>query len=188
MTTHRSDFELDRPGTLIAALPAVLGFVPEKSLVLVSIDGGEMGAVMRVDLSADLAERVGQLAEVAAAASPEAAIAVIVDADGPVARCARTNTANSVQRSTTRCRNATSCYGPLMWWIGWPRVDAGAASTVVGPRVSSMIRRRRRWRWLPCWTGGDSTLAGRPAGRHRGRRHGGQRRVGGSDRRAVGVT
>ncbi|EUA54529.1 hypothetical protein I553_1466 [Mycobacterium xenopi 4042] len=85
MTTHRSDFELDRPGTLIAALPAVLGFVPEKSLVLVSIDGGEMGAVMRVDLSADLAERVGQLAEVAAAASPEAAIAVIVDADG--ARC-----------------------------------------------------------------------------------------------------
>ncbi|BCO36784.1 DUF4192 domain-containing protein [Mycobacterium heckeshornense] len=85
MTKHRSDFELDRPGTLIAALPAVLGFVPEKSLVLVSIDGGAMGAVMRVDLSADLSERVEQLAEVAAAARPEAAIAVIIDADG--ARC-----------------------------------------------------------------------------------------------------
>lgn len=85
MTKHRSDFELDRPGALIAALPAVLGFVPEKSLVLVSIDGGEMGAVMRVDLSADLTERVEHLAEVAAAAEPEAAIAVIIDADG--ARC-----------------------------------------------------------------------------------------------------
>jgi hypothetical protein len=82
MTKHRSDFELDRPGALIAALPAVLGFVPEKSLVLVSIERGAMGAVMRVDLSVDLAERVGQLAEVAAAAHPEAAIAVIVDAEG----------------------------------------------------------------------------------------------------------
>ena len=50
MTKHRPDFELNRPGTLIAALPAVLGFVPEKSLVLVSVDRGELGAVMRVDL------------------------------------------------------------------------------------------------------------------------------------------
>lgn len=82
MTKHRADFELNRPGALIAALPAVLGFVPEKSLVLVSIDGGELGAVMRVDLSEALVDRVAQLAEVAAAAGPEAAIAVIVDGDG----------------------------------------------------------------------------------------------------------
>jgi Domain of unknown function (DUF4192) len=82
MTKHRFDFELNRPGAVIAALPAVLGFEPEKSLVLVSIDGGELGAVMRVDLSAVLADRIGHLAEVAAAAGPEAAIAVIVDADG----------------------------------------------------------------------------------------------------------
>ena len=82
MTTHRADFELNRPGALIAALPAVLGFVPENSLVLVSLDGGEMGSVMRVDLSEDVADRVGHLAEIAAAAGPEAAIAVIVDADG----------------------------------------------------------------------------------------------------------
>jgi hypothetical protein len=85
MTKHPFDFELDRPGALIAALPAVLGFVPEKSLVLVSIDNGEMGAVMRVDLSTDLTGQVCHLAEVAAAAEPEAAIAVIIDADG--ARC-----------------------------------------------------------------------------------------------------
>lgn len=82
MTTHKYDFELNRPGALIAAVPAVLGFVPEKSLILLSIDGGELGSVMRVDLSTELADRLGHLAEVAAAAEPEAAVAVIVDADG----------------------------------------------------------------------------------------------------------
>lgn len=82
MTTHQADFELNRPGALIAALPAVLGFVPEKSLVLVSVDDGELGSVMRVDLSGALTDRLEHLAEVAGAAQPTAAIAVIVDADG----------------------------------------------------------------------------------------------------------
>jgi Domain of unknown function (DUF4192) len=82
MTKQRPDFELNRPGAVIAALPAVLGFVPEKSLVVISIDAGELGSVMRVDLSEALPDRIGPLAEVASAAGPEAAIAVIVDADG----------------------------------------------------------------------------------------------------------
>jgi Domain of unknown function (DUF4192) len=82
MTTSQSDFQLNRPGALIAALPAVLGFVPEKSLVLVTIDGGELGCVMRVDLSPELVDNVGHLADVAAAARPDAAIAVVVDAEG----------------------------------------------------------------------------------------------------------
>jgi hypothetical protein len=82
MTKQRRDFELNRPGAVIAALPAVLGFVPEKSLVLLSVDAGEMGTVLRVDLSDALADQIGHLAEVAACAGPEAAIAVIVDADG----------------------------------------------------------------------------------------------------------
>lgn len=82
MTTPRDDFELSHPGALIAALPAVLGFVPENSLVLVSLGDGQLGSVMRVDLSEELVERVEHLAEVAAAAAPEAVIAVIVDADG----------------------------------------------------------------------------------------------------------
>ena len=89
MTKHRADFELHRPGALIAALPAVLGFVPEKSLVLVSLEGGELGSVLRVDLSEELLDGVEHLAEVAAAAGPEAAIAVIVDVDG--AHCPRCN-------------------------------------------------------------------------------------------------
>ncbi|MGH3674701.1 MAG: DUF4192 domain-containing protein [Mycobacterium sp.] len=82
MTTSQSDFQLNRPGALIAALPAVLGFVPEKSLVLVTVDRGEMGCVMRVDLSPELYDSVAHVAEVAAAARPDAAIAVVVDAEG----------------------------------------------------------------------------------------------------------
>ncbi len=78
---------LDRPGVLIAALPAVLGFVPERSLVLVTAAGGEMGAVMRADLDADLRREAGgdplnDLAELAAASRAEIAIAVIVDDEG----------------------------------------------------------------------------------------------------------
>jgi Domain of unknown function (DUF4192) len=82
MTKKRRDFELNRPGAVIAALPAVLGFVPENSLVLLSIEAGELGSVMRVDLSDAVADQIGHLAEVAAAAGPEAAIAVIIDEDG----------------------------------------------------------------------------------------------------------
>jgi hypothetical protein len=87
MTTSKSpDFHLNRPGVLIAALPAVLGFVPEKSLVLVTVDRGEMGCVMRVDLSEELSDSLAHIAEVAAAARPDSAIAVIVDADGASCR------------------------------------------------------------------------------------------------------
>jgi hypothetical protein len=83
MTTSQSpDFHLNRPGILIAALPAVLGFVPEKSLVLVTVDRGEMGCVMRVDLSDELVQSLEHVADVAAAARPDSAIAVVIDADG----------------------------------------------------------------------------------------------------------
>src|SRR3954469_5588171 len=87
MTTSKSpDFHLNRPGVLIAALPAVLGFVPEKSLVLVTVDRGEMGCVMRVDLSDELTHSLAHIAEVAAAAKPDSAIAVVVDEDGASCR------------------------------------------------------------------------------------------------------
>jgi hypothetical protein len=81
-TSQPPDFHLNRPGVLIAALPAVLGFVPEKSLVLVTVDRGEMGCVMRVDLSDDLPQSLGHLADVAAAARPDSAIAVVIDEAG----------------------------------------------------------------------------------------------------------
>jgi hypothetical protein len=81
-TSQPPDFHLNRPGVLIAALPAVLGFVPEKSLVLVTIDHGDMGCVMRVDLSGDLLHSLDHLADVAAAAMPDSAIAVVIDEEG----------------------------------------------------------------------------------------------------------
>ncbi|WP_019969319.1 DUF4192 domain-containing protein [Mycobacterium sp. 141] len=74
-----AQFGLDRPGTLIAALPAVLGFVPEQSLVLVTVDDGVLGCVLRVDLSPDMTGRIDHLVSVAAAAEPHSAIAVFVD-------------------------------------------------------------------------------------------------------------
>src|SRR5690349_6221432 len=85
-TSQPHDFHLNRPGVLIAALPAVLGFVPEKSLVLVTVDRGEMGCVMRVDLSDELLHSLAHVADVAAAAKPDSAIAVVVDEGGATCR------------------------------------------------------------------------------------------------------
>lgn len=82
MPTHHRQFRFTRPGALIAALPAVLGFVPEKSLVLVALEEGCMGAVMRADLSADLTDNLDRLAELAATSGADAVVAVIVDEEG----------------------------------------------------------------------------------------------------------
>lgn len=82
MSTHPFDFRLDRPGALIAALPAILGFVPAKSLVLVSLESGHLGAVMRADLSSDLIDHLERLAEVVSTSGADRVVAVIVDADG----------------------------------------------------------------------------------------------------------
>ncbi|MCK0177545.1 DUF4192 domain-containing protein [Mycolicibacterium sp. F2034L] len=86
MTTSRfPDLILDNPGALIAALPAVLGFAPEHSLVLLTVDCGELGCVLRINLHDDPAEMalaVAHLADVAGAAQPHAAIAVVVDPEG----------------------------------------------------------------------------------------------------------
>lgn len=80
--TLRPDPSLNRPGALIAALPAVLGFIPVKSLVVTTITDGEMGAVLRADLGDRPPDQLSRLAELAAASGAEAAVAVIVDADG----------------------------------------------------------------------------------------------------------
>ncbi|MEI6251701.1 MAG: DUF4192 domain-containing protein [Mycobacteriaceae bacterium] len=82
MPTHHPEFRFTRPGALIAALPAVLGFVPEKSLVLVALEEGRMGAVMRADLSADLPDNLDRLAELAATSGADTVVAVIVDDEG----------------------------------------------------------------------------------------------------------
>lgn len=73
------DFHLNRPGALIAALPAVLGFVPHHSLVLVTVDRGALGCVLRADLADDMTERIAHLSGLAATAGADAVIAVVVD-------------------------------------------------------------------------------------------------------------
>ncbi|AHC25272.1 MULTISPECIES: DUF4192 domain-containing protein [Mycobacteriaceae] len=82
MTQQPRGFDVGRPASLIAALPAVLGFVPENSLTIVTLDGGEMGCVMRVDLSPGLLGNTTALAEVVAGSGHDGAVAVIVDEDG----------------------------------------------------------------------------------------------------------
>ncbi|UXA19994.1 DUF4192 domain-containing protein [Mycobacterium sp. SMC-4] len=78
-TSAHFDFPLDHPGVLIAALPAVLGFVPERSLVLITAADGEMGAVLRADLDDELVGSLPRLAELAATSGAEIAIGVLVD-------------------------------------------------------------------------------------------------------------
>ena len=90
MTTFGApDFHLNQPGALIAAVPAVLGFVPEDSLVLVTVERGALGCVLRVDLSTDIVDVLDQMADVAASSEPDAAIAVIVDANGAACQMCR---------------------------------------------------------------------------------------------------
>lgn len=80
MISHSPELRLPRPGALIAALPAVLGFAPENSLVLVSLHDGDIDAVIRVDLSRELTEHSDQLAAMLADSHVQTTIAVIVDA------------------------------------------------------------------------------------------------------------
>lgn len=82
MTAHQLRFRLTDPGAFIASLPAVLGFVPENSLVVVSLEAGELGAVLRVDLSGELHFQIERLGELARSSGADAAVAVVVDADG----------------------------------------------------------------------------------------------------------
>jgi hypothetical protein len=145
MTKHEPDFELNRPGALIAALPAVLGFVPENSLVLVTLDSGELGSVMRADLSPELADRAEHLAEVAAAAAPEAAIVVIVDADG--AQCPVCN--EEYRQLCDALKEALAQHDIVLWAahvvdriaVGgqWHCVDGCGASGVIDDPAASPL-------------------------------------------------
>jgi hypothetical protein len=85
-TSSPDDFHARRPGSLIAALPAVLGFVPENSLVVATLEDGALGAVMRVDLPDALIHGIGEMADLAMNNDSDGAVAVIVDADGAACR------------------------------------------------------------------------------------------------------
>ena len=73
------DFTISSPQSLVAMIPAVLGFQPRQSLIVATVSGHQLGATMRVDLSDTLVEDVGQLADLAARQQADAVLAVIVD-------------------------------------------------------------------------------------------------------------
>ncbi|MGH3638595.1 MAG: DUF4192 domain-containing protein [Mycobacterium sp.] len=68
--------------SLITSIPALLGFVPEHSWILVPIADGAVGTVMRVDLGEHTAEVSERLAAVAADHEADSAILVVVDPHG----------------------------------------------------------------------------------------------------------
>ncbi len=216
MTTSQSpDFHLNRPGVLIAALPAVLGFVPEKSLVLVTVDRGEMGCVMRVDLSDELTEfgrahrRRGRrgAAGLGDRRRRRRGRRELPDVQRRIPRAGRRPGERSWASGGSNCSPRTSSTGS-------PRAGGGTARTAAATRAPSRTRRRRRWPWRPCWTGAGSTpgapncrrsspsptpprsaalaavirtVRRRPAGRRGARRHRSRDRGGGAGgrRRAV---
>lgn len=67
---------------LISAIPTLIGFLPEYSLVVMTFAADEIGVVLRIDLS-DTPAGVGRIAELAAQQEgADTAVAVIVDGDG----------------------------------------------------------------------------------------------------------
>lgn len=77
-----AQIRLDNPGATIAALPAVLGFVPQSSLVIVSLEQNRIGAVLRVDLADDPIGNAAQIAAVTVSSGADNTILVVVDNDG----------------------------------------------------------------------------------------------------------
>lgn len=143
--TEHSGFRVGNPGALIAALPAVLGFVPEKSLVLASLEEGRLGAVMRADLGDDLIGKIGHLARIAANSGAERVIAVIVDEDGalcPVCDDEHARLAGELQTALT-AHDVELCAVHVVERIaagaGWHCVDGcGARGSVDDPDSSPL--------------------------------------------------
>lgn len=102
---------LDHPGKLIAALPAMLGFVPEKSMVLVTMDGGGLACAMRADLSDDAPGVARQMAVVASSADPDLAVLVIVDEAG--ASCRICN--DDYRRITDEMTDSLDAHAIVLW-------------------------------------------------------------------------
>ncbi len=146
MTTFEGfDFHPNRPAALIAALPAVLGFVPEKSLVLATFEDGGLGCVMRVDLSADLFDSLDHMAEVVASNAPDAAVAVIVDEDGASCRmCIEEHQALAAvleEELTGRCIELVAVYVVDRLAAGgrWHRADGRPGGGPIEDPMSSPL-------------------------------------------------
>jgi len=70
------------PASLAAALPAIFGFRPERSLIAVTVANNQLGMTMRVDLDENLAESVDQIAVLAARQGSDFALLFVIDDSG----------------------------------------------------------------------------------------------------------
>jgi hypothetical protein len=100
---------LSSPGELIAALPVLIGFHPEDSLVLVGMAGpelrGRVGLTVRVDLPSgrDVRRVCTDAVSVLAGSGPDRAVAVVVRGRPSAApRRARRDVALAVRRELRR--------------------------------------------------------------------------------------
>jgi hypothetical protein len=74
---------IESPTGVLEALPSMLGFPPENSLVVVAVQRGAIGCVMRMDLDAVAKDGACErIAELAARNDTDAVVAVIVSRDG----------------------------------------------------------------------------------------------------------
>ncbi|OHU63783.1 DUF4192 domain-containing protein [Mycobacteroides chelonae] len=139
----RPDFRLNRPSALIAALPAMLGFIPEDSLVVVTLAGGLIEAILRRDLhdldGTDYAA-FEVLAEVLSPGPADAVIAVVTSADmdeqeaGDIIR----RLAKHVERQgiSLIAGHTVDRVGPQGWWRCYD--GCGAGGPVDDPECSPL--------------------------------------------------
>ena len=73
------DFTISSPQSLVAMIPAILGFRPSRSLIVATATGRQLGVTMRVDLTPALTEDIGQLVELAARQDADSVLVVVVD-------------------------------------------------------------------------------------------------------------
>ena len=140
---------------------------------------------MRIDLADAVADRIGHLAEVAACAGPEAAIAVIVDADGAGCPTCDEEYRDLCSTLTGGLSRHDIALWAVHWWTRWRSVAGGTAWTA---GAGSIVDDPARPRCACCGARRSPALAAyRPAGRHRGRRPGRQCITGRGDRRACRV-
>ncbi|OAT66362.1 hypothetical protein AWB85_16650 [Mycobacteroides immunogenum] len=142
-TPGRPDFRLNRPSALIAALPAMLGFVPEDSLVVVTLADGLIETVLRRDLyDLDNPEHAAfaALAEVLSPGPADAVIAVVISAGLDVLEAA-----DIIRRLAKHlaCRGVSLIAGHVVDHIGpggwWRCYDGcGAGGPVDDPQCSPL--------------------------------------------------